>query len=460
MTKSREPDGDPPENPGDEPELSDSDDLLVFEEAPDDPELLEFDLTDADFVDESIGNADRRVRDSAKPPATAKATVVPPKLPPKQLVLIGAGHAHLQIVNRWPRRRIPGVELTLVSAFGQAASSNMLSGALAGLYRSEQMLIDLPKLCERRGVRLIVDRANSFDPVAREIEFAHQPKLNFDLASINIGSVPSSEELWQSHRIMISAKPLSTFLARFHARFQELVEQWNQAPGTEMLQVVVVGGGAAGVEMAFCLEQRRYDLELPIDVRVVDAHPGILNGFPQTTVRKVKKLFHKRGIEVSPGSRVVDCDDMGPSSLVLENGERIRADLVIWVTGAAPPMSVRGFQLPKSSQGFLTVRSTLQSTANVPVFAVGDVADLVDSSIPKSDLSTARQAAVLQHNLANWFTGRPLAVYRPLRSALSLLSCGDGTAILSYKGFCFHGQWVWRLKDRIDRSWVRKYQMR
>jgi len=272
--------------------------------------------------------------------------------------------------------------------------------------------------------------------------------------------VPTHEELWQSHRVMISTKPMSTFLARFNARFHELVEQWKQAPGAEMLQVVVVGSGVDSVELAFSLEQRRFELELPIDVRIVDGHSEILHDLPTTTIRKVKKLLHKRGIELSLGSPVVDCDDLGPSSLVLENGDRIRADLVIWVTEAAPPMAVRGFELPKSERGFLTIRPTLQSTAQVPVFVVGDVASLDGDDFPRSGLHAAQQAVVLQTNLERWFSGEPLAVYQSRRSSRSILSCGDGTAILNYNGICVHSKWAWRMKDHLDRSWVRRFQVK
>ena len=75
----------------------------------------------------------------------------------------------------------------------------------------------------------------------------------------------------------------------------------------------------------------------------MDGRSALLSGFPASAVWRVKKLFHQHGIETSLGSRVVDCDDLGPSALILENGERIRADLVVWATGAAAPTALRGF---------------------------------------------------------------------------------------------------------------------
>ena len=444
-------------------------DSMLFDGDLDQVPFADVDLNSTEFVEQVIPSADRSNSRStsqkssgntleSRPPASPHRTG-PPPIRSRQLVLIGAGATHLQILRWWQLNPIRRVNLTLVSAFDHVVHPGMLPGTLAGLYRPEETRIDLMKFCQQCGVRLIVDRANSLDPNTREIEFAHQPMLRFDLASINIGSVPSAEPLWQSHRMMISTKPSSTFLDRFRARFQELVDQWNRAPGPEMLQVAVVGAGVNGVELAFSLEQCRFDLELPIDVRVIDGNSEILPSFSRATVRRVKRLFKKRGIETSLGSRVVDVDDSGPSTLVLENGQMIRADLVVWATDAAPPMSLAGFRLSKSAQGFLKTRPTFQSIDEVPVFIVGDVADFAGQTISNAETSAVRRASALHENLVRWFDDQPLAEYRPKKSAMTILGCGDQTAILSYHGFCFYGGWVWWLKDTIDRRWIRQFQV-
>ncbi|HET6425019.1 MAG TPA: hypothetical protein VFG20_15135, partial [Planctomycetaceae bacterium] len=137
-------------------------------------------------------------------PAPEPQALSPPPDPPREIVLLGAGHAHLQIVTWWRGRPIPNARLTLVSAFDRAAYSGMLAGVIAGKFQPEDMLIDLPRLCDRCGVQLVVDRAIALHPAARRIELAHQPALVFDAASINIGSVPGQEPLWQSHRMLLA----------------------------------------------------------------------------------------------------------------------------------------------------------------------------------------------------------------------------------------------------------------
>jgi len=443
-----------PDSAGGSPDPASPEELQIeFSEADDSVAEARV-LTDADF-EEILGPA-------AEPPAAEQPAAEPeapaPPPPPRQVVLLGAGLAHLQILKWWQKKPIRGVDLTLVTAFDQVAYANMLPGALSGMYQPAEMLIDIPKLCERCQVRLIVDRANRLDPETRQIEFAHQPTLPFDVASINIGSVPASEPLWQSHRILISVKPLSTFLQRFAVRFHELVEQWRMAPGDELLQIVVVGAGATGVELALCLEQHKHELELPADVRLIDGNATILKEFSPRAVRRANHLLKLRGIDLSLGSPVVACDDEGAAMLVLENGTRIRADLVIWAAGAAPPMALRGFELPKDRDGFLMTHPTLQSVANVPVFVAGDAGTIAAVPLPKAGIHAMAQARVLWNNLRNHLAGHPLKVFRPSAYEMRILTCGDGTALLDYKGLTSHSGWAWRLKSTSDRRWVRQFQ--
>src|SRR6185503_9595539 len=110
------------------------------------------------------------------------------------------------------------------------------------------------------------------------------------------------------------------------------------------------------------------------------------------------------------------------------------------------PAVLKGFDLPKSSRGYLSVRPTLQSTADVAVFAAGDAADLFGDVVPKAGVYAVRQAPVLWQNLQRFLAGTPLRTYRPQSGYLSLLNCGDGTAILDYHGWSVRSKWAWRLK--------------
>jgi selenide,water dikinase len=68
-----------------------------------------------------------------------------------------------------------------------------------------------------------------------------------------------------------------------------------------------------------------------------------------------------------------------------------------------------------------------------------------------------RQGPVLTHNLRTANMGTPLKAFAPQRDFLTLLNLGDGTALGSKWGRTVEGRWVMRLKDWIDRRWVRRF---
>ncbi|WP_373231575.1 hypothetical protein [Cohnella sp.] len=60
--------------------------------------------------------------------------------------------------------------------------------------------------------------------------------------------------------------------------------------------------------------------------------------------------------------------------------------------------------------------------------------------------------------MERYLSGRRLKKYSPQSKYLSILSTGEGEALLLYRGISVHGKWCWRLKQVIDSSFVRKYK--
>src|SRR5262245_17856271 len=97
--------------------------------------------------------------------------------PVRELVLVGGGHTHVQILRRFGMTPRPDGKLTLVVDNPIAVYSGMVPGYVAGQYRREELEIDVVPLARRAGARVIMAAAVGIDPAARRIRLADRPGI-------------------------------------------------------------------------------------------------------------------------------------------------------------------------------------------------------------------------------------------------------------------------------------------
>lgn len=129
-------------------------------------------------------------------------------MPIKDLILLGAGHAHVEVLRRAALRPVPGLRLTLVARETWTPYSGMLPGLLRGEYCFEDAHIDCAPLAAAAGARLLVAEADGIDLAARALHLGHGATLPFDLLSINVGGRPAMPAGGG-----VPVKPIGRFLA-------------------------------------------------------------------------------------------------------------------------------------------------------------------------------------------------------------------------------------------------------
>lgn len=371
----------------------------------------------------------------------------------RHLVLVGAGHAHLEVL-RSLRRRPAGTRVTLVTPQPRIAYSGMLPGLIAGLYRSEDIHIDAAKLAAAAGIEVVTDAVVGLDLAHRRVMCRNGPPLAFDVLSLDIGSQTGARGVAGLDRVL-PIRPIHNFAARFDAWRADLAARQHSA------RIAVVGAGAAGVEILFAMERRlrreaheaSRDASRPCVVLV--AAEEVLPGFPETFRRRVDAELVRRGIIVRTGARVVAVE---PTHLRLAAGQPVEVDAVVWAAQgeAAPWLAATGLALDRA--GCLRVDAWLRCVGRTDVFAAGDTASVEGCDWPKSGVTAVRAGPVLAHNVAAALDGAPLYRFAPPRDALTLLSMADGRAIGTRSGITVSGAWVWWWKSRIDRRFVARYR--
>jgi selenide,water dikinase len=385
----------------------------------------------------------------------------------KDLLLLGGGHTHVLLIKALAMRPIAGVRVTLISENVLTPYSGMLPGFVAGHYSLAQTNIDLNQMCRKAGVRWVQARCERIDPDLKRVYLSEQAHVEFDVLSIDIGSTPD-QRIAGASEFAVGVKPIAGFQERWDSLLhtlgstqkdertdEELISKGlgiTEKTG-ERIDWGVIGAGAGGVElvlaMAYRLRNRRN-----LQFHIIYRGERILPGYPARVVRQVEQVLQSSNVKLHPGFSVGQVTSTG---VISDSGEVLSLDERIWCTGAIGAPWLNAGALAHTQKNFIQVGRTLQSTSHESIFAVGDIAEMVDDPRPKAGVFAVRQAPFLEQNLRRLFGGQPLQSIRLQTQFLSLLALGDKVAVASRNGLAVKGRWVWRWKDSIDQKFMRQF---
>ena len=368
----------------------------------------------------------------------------------KRLVLAGAGHAHALVLRTLLRQPMPGVEVVVVSPEPLAPYSGMVPGWLAGHYRFDEIAIDFPRLVAAAGARWCPGEIQALDPARRQLRLGDGTALDYDVLSLNVGSTlrpPPAE-----HAQMLPLRPP----AMLRRHYEQLLERWAREPGDRPFVVTAVGGGAAGFEalLAVLARLRRMRPERAVQGSLLTRGTSLLPGLAPAARHAALRALDRAGVTVQLGSGWCEPVDRG-------------SDVVLWATGAEAHDwqldPARRGALAVDDRGFVRTDEQLRSVSHPQVFATGDCASWPGHALPKAGVHAVRMGPVLAGNLRAALLGPAdagvLKAHRPQRHFLALLATGDGRAIASRGPFGAEGAWAWSWKDRIDRRFLRQFEL-
>ncbi|WP_181358960.1 FAD-dependent oxidoreductase [Pseudothauera lacus] len=364
----------------------------------------------------------------------------------KRLVLLGGGHAHVHVLDRLAAERPGGVEVVLVSPHARQLYSGMVPGWIAGEYAIEACALPLAALAARAGVRFVQQAALRLDAGARCLWLADGSTLEWDVLSIDVGSVSRGAELPGAAGYALAVRPLEGFVARLDAALQ--------AAAASPHGLAIVGGGAAAVELAFaCAARLRGGGAKGPALQLLGAAARPLAGMPAIVQWRAAALLREQGIRWRGHSRVVAIDAQG---VRLDCGSHLPAAQIILAAGAAAPRWLGEGGLATDAAGFVAVDACLQSLSHPGVFAAGDCAALPQGR-PKSGVYAVRAGPPLAENLLRALRGAPLQAWSPQRRALYLIRHDDGAALGAWGALGWWGRWSGRWKRRIDCAFIARF---
>ncbi|CAM3452874.1 NAD(P)/FAD-dependent oxidoreductase [Isoptericola cucumis] len=336
-----------------------------------------------------------------------------PALP--HVVVVGGGFGGLAVVKALAGApvRVTLVERRVYNTFQpllyQVATGGLSPGDVTYWLRGLRL--------RQKNVRVLHEHLVGIDHDARTIRLANDETIAFDhlvLANgttVNYFGTPGAKE----HAFGMYSRSQALKI-----RDQLFIRLENSAftPGSDDgLRVVVVGGGATGVEVAGALaELRTAGLEPAypeihgdaFEITVVQRGPDLLKGFHPDLRQYAARELARRGVTLRLGAGVAE---VLPDAVVLTDGSRLHADLTVWSAGVGPHPEVDDWDLPRRDGGRIAVGPDLQVEGRPGVYAIGDIAETPDwlPQLAQPAIQGGQQAA---RNILAQLGGRPT---EPLR---------------------------------------------
>jgi NADH dehydrogenase FAD-containing subunit len=366
----------------------------------------------------------------------------------KHLVLVGGGHAHLTVLSNLAGYIERGHRVTLIGPSPYHYYSGMGPGLLSGIYRPQDVRFHVKKMAEDRGATFVEDKVVRINPVQRALDLQSGKQVPYDIVSFNTGSdVPLTGLVPEPQENIVPVKPVFNLLQARRLITPILKEK--------PMNFIVVGGGAAGVEVTANLWRLVNENHGKAVIRLI-AGRKLLGGLSEKVRSLALRSFADRGIMVTEGSHV---REMTGHEIRLTDGASYSFDVAFMALGVQPSRIFRDSGISTGPDGGLLINSFLQSVAYPEIFGGGDCVSFAEQPLAKVGVYAVRQNPILLHNLLASLEGREMKAFMPQKDYMLIFNMGNGRGILWKKNFLWEGRLAFLLKDYIDRKFMRKFQV-
>jgi NADH dehydrogenase len=338
----------------------------------------------------------------------------------KRILVVGGGFIGMYAARRLERLTRDGHRLTLVNAENFMQYQPFLPEVASGTIDPRAVVVPLRQVL--RTTRLLIGEVELVDHEARvasvRLPDGSVRREPYDILVLGAGSrsrtlpIPGLAERGIGFKTVTEAIYLRN---RLLSNLDTAAETADEDLRRSLLTFVFVGGGYAGVEALAELEDlargvlRLYPILGPADLRwvLVEAADRILPELGEDLAGYARERLEARGIEVRLETRLESALD---GWIALSDGERFRAETLVWTAGVKPSPLARRSGLPTDAVGRVLVDDQLRVVGVPDAWAGGDVAavpDRVTGAItPPSAQYALRQARCLADNLAAALEGR------------------------------------------------------
>lgn len=372
-----------------------------------------------------------------------------------RIVIAGGGAGGLELAVRLGKRHGPE-HVTLVDAAPFHIWKPSLHEVAAGTVDIHRDGLSYAMLAHDNGFRFVLGEIVSVDRQAKELRVAAlrdaegevilpERAIPYETLVLAVGSLgnffntPGADQHAISLDTTEAAERFRLELLKAMARASARTD--TITPG--VVNVVIVGGGATGVELAAELHEAGRTISaygLPgmtpdkLRITLIEGGPRILGPLPERVARAAEALLVERGVQVVADCRV---SQVTPHSVVAQD-KVFDADLCVWAAGIKAPALMGRLGLELNGMQQIKVDETLR-TADPAIYAIGDCAAApwreTGKTVPARAQAAHQQASYLAPILSARIRGEtpPAQPFR-FRDFGSLVSIGHAEGVGSLMG--------------------------
>jgi NADH dehydrogenase len=378
---------------------------------------------------------------------------------PFQALIVGGGAGGLELACRLGRKW--GVErVALVDANLFHIWKPSLHEVAAGTLDIHQEGLSYQMLAHDNGFTFIYGPLSGLDAAAHEVvvgavrdegqEVLPERRFGYRRLVIGIGSVANDFGVpgVAEHAFSLDGPHDAEHFRMRMLRLLSLADVTKSHDASAGVDIVIIGGGATGVELAAELREasavhsryglRRIEARRDVRIRILEGAPRLLSPLAEDVSAAATRLLLERDVDVSTSCKVVRVEADGVTDA---EGHVYPADLVVWAAGIKAPPLLAQLGLPTARGGQVTVDEHLRVAGVDDVFALGDCA-----ACPMPDGRTVPPRAQAAHQQADYLyaalrlpEGTDLGARPPYRyrDYGSLVAIGSEQAVGSLMGTLF-----------------------
>ena len=372
----------------------------------------------------------------------------------KQIVVVGAGFGGLTFCQSFHH---PGAVVTLVDRKNHHLFQPLLyQVATAGLSAPEIAQPIRSILSDQSNVTVLLDEVRDFDLAAKRVALGKN-SLSYDYLVLALGGVTSyfGHPEWEPFAPGLKSLEDAIRIRRnVLLAFEKAETEPDPVEQTRLMTLVVVGGGPTGVELAGAFAElarvvlkrdfRRID---PGKTRIIliEAAPQILAHLPPDLSESAKQQLQRLGVQIRLQTRV---KNITQGCVELEGGEAIHAENILWAAGISAVPLTQKLGVPLDRAGRVKVSPDLSLPGHPEVFAIGDMALVLDDDrkpVPGVSPAAMQMAKHVARIIEAGLTGSESAVRPPFKywDKGTMATIGRSAAVAQVGKLHFSGWLAW-----------------